>query len=302
MSSVQPPSIHGCQERALCLTVAVQGTCWAWGRWRCPLCLRAWAGSQLQRSWQCAPWAPSTAAASSQPWRSRSAVSAICMLYRHLSTAQEVLDCYTLNSWDCTEVVDTAQEAASTVHVCVRIEHFGAASKETDLRHFAKDVISAICQLLASSAGLCLIVAQVPSAKVFDDFGGRAMGTAGRRLVYTTIYAAILLNPVLLHLTSAEALDHSLPEARFHRTFAPIVVACLMAPLAQVTGSLPSVIWPVFFWHYLQSTPHQPSSKLCLEGLLELVMSHQYERSTLRRLLLPLADEHAQWRLNTSRK
>ena len=75
---------------------------------------------------------------------------------------------------------------------------------------------------------------------MFDDFGGRAMGRAGRRLVYATIYAAILLNPVLLHLTSAEALEHSLPEARFHRTFAPIVVACLMAPLSQVIGSLPA--------------------------------------------------------------
>ena len=80
--------------------------------------------------------------------------------------------------------------------------------------------------------------AQVPDAKVFDDFGGRAMGRAGRRLVYATIYTAILLNPILLHLTSAEALEHSLPEARFHRTSAPILVACLMAPLAQVTGLL----------------------------------------------------------------
>ena len=81
---------------------------------------------------------------------------------------------------------------------------------------------------------------QVPDAKVFDDFGGRAMGRAGRRLVYATIYAAILLNPVLLHLTSAEALEHSLPEAGFHRTFAPVVVACLMAPLSQVTALLPA--------------------------------------------------------------
>ena len=85
---------------------------------------------------------------------------------------------------------------------------------------------------------------QVPSAKVFDDFGGRAMGRAGRRLVYATIYAAILLNPVLLRLTSAEALEHSLPEASFHRTFAPVMVACLMAPLAQVTGLLAGLMSP----------------------------------------------------------
>ena len=90
----------------------------------------------------------------------------------------------------------------------------------------------------------CFCALQVPDAEVFDDFGGRAMGRAGRRLVYATIYTAILLNPVLLHLTSAEALEHSLPEARFRRTFAPVVVACLMAPLAQVGFLLVGLTWP----------------------------------------------------------
>lgn len=61
-----------------------------------------------------------------------------------------------------------------------------------------------------------------------------ALGTAGGRLVYGTIYAAIMLNPVLLHLTSAEALEHSFPDSHFHEAFAPVVVAILMAPLAQV--------------------------------------------------------------------
>ena len=81
---------------------------------------------------------------------------------------------------------------------------------------------------------MSLHASQVPNAKVFDDFGNKAMGRAGKRLLYTTIYAAILLNPVLLHLTSAEALEHSFPESRFHRTLAPVVIAILMAPLAQV--------------------------------------------------------------------
>jgi len=81
---------------------------------------------------------------------------------------------------------------------------------------------------------MSLHASQVPNAKVFDDFGTESMGRAGKRLVYTTIYAAILLNPVLLHLTSAESLEHSFPESCFHRTFAPVVIAILMAPLAQV--------------------------------------------------------------------
>ena len=81
--------------------------------------------------------------------------------------------------------------------------------------------------------------AQVPNARVFDDFGSAALGLPGKRLVYGTIYAAILLNPVLLHLTSAEALEHSFPEQRFHPIVAPVIVAILMAPLAQ--ASLPRV-------------------------------------------------------------
>ena len=81
------------------------------------------------------------------------------------------------------------------------------------------------------------VTVQVPNARVFDDFGRAALGQRGRRMVYWTIYTAILLNPVLLHLTSAEAILHSFPEARFHSTFAPVVVAILMAPLAQVSHS-----------------------------------------------------------------
>ena len=79
------------------------------------------------------------------------------------------------------------------------------------------------------------MAAQVPNARVFDDFGSAAMGLPGKQLVYGTIYAAILLNPVLLHLTSAEALEHSFPEKRFHPIFAPVIVALFMAPLAQVS-------------------------------------------------------------------
>jgi vesicular inhibitory amino acid transporter len=83
------------------------------------------------------------------------------------------------------------------------------------------------------------VVGQVPNARVFDDFGSAALGLPGKRLVYGTIYTAILLNPVLLHLTSAEALEHSFPEQRFHPIVAPVIVAILMAPLAQ--ASLPRV-------------------------------------------------------------
>ena len=79
------------------------------------------------------------------------------------------------------------------------------------------------------------MTAQVPNARVFDDFGSAALGLPGKRLVYGTIYAAILLNPVLLHLTSAEALEHSFPEQRFHPVVAPVIVAILMAPLAQAS-------------------------------------------------------------------
>lgn len=38
----------------------------------------------------------------------------------------------------------------------------------------------------------------VPGAKAFDDFGGKALGLFGRRLVYVTVYLTIFFEPVIL--------------------------------------------------------------------------------------------------------
>ena len=46
---------------------------------------------------------------------------------------------------------------------------------------------------------------QVTRARVFDDFGGAALGNWGRRAVYVTVYATILAEPIIFHLTSMEA-------------------------------------------------------------------------------------------------
>lgn len=38
----------------------------------------------------------------------------------------------------------------------------------------------------------------VPNAKLFDDFGGKALGVLGRRLVYATVYITIFFEPIIL--------------------------------------------------------------------------------------------------------
>ena len=75
---------------------------------------------------------------------------------------------------------------------------------------------------------------QVPSARVFDDYGKVAMGRTGQFLVYVCVYGTILLTPIILHLTCAE----SLQQIFYQRSIPPLVaggvVASIMLPLAQV--------------------------------------------------------------------
>lgn len=78
------------------------------------------------------------------------------------------------------------------------------------------------------------IPVQVPRAKVFDDFGGAAMGSWGRRFTYVTVYATILAEPIIFHLTSMEALQQIFYGSGITPIFAAIIVALVMIPLSQV--------------------------------------------------------------------
>lgn len=75
---------------------------------------------------------------------------------------------------------------------------------------------------------------QVSNARVFDDFGGAAMGAWGRRFTYVTVYATILAEPIIFHLTSMEALQQIFYGSGITPIFAAIVVAAVMIPLSQV--------------------------------------------------------------------
>lgn len=75
---------------------------------------------------------------------------------------------------------------------------------------------------------------QVPNVRVFDDFGGAAMGVWGRRLVYCTVYLTIMGEPIIFHLTSMEALQQIFYRSSLSQGVAAAIVAGLMVPLAQV--------------------------------------------------------------------
>ena len=77
--------------------------------------------------------------------------------------------------------------------------------------------------------------AQVSRARVFDDFGGAALGNWGRRAVYVTVYATILAEPIIFHLTSMEALQQIFYSAGLTQKFAALLVTAVMVPLAQVS-------------------------------------------------------------------
>ena len=76
---------------------------------------------------------------------------------------------------------------------------------------------------------------QVTRARVFDDFGGAALGNWGRRAVYVTVYATILAEPIIFHLTSMEALQQIFYGAGLTQKFAALLVTVVMVPLAQVS-------------------------------------------------------------------
>ena len=76
---------------------------------------------------------------------------------------------------------------------------------------------------------------QVTRARVFDDFGGAALGNWGRRAVYVTVYATILAEPIIFHLTSMEALQQIFYGAGLTQKFAALLVTAIMVPLAQVS-------------------------------------------------------------------
>ena len=75
---------------------------------------------------------------------------------------------------------------------------------------------------------------QVSSARVFDDFGGAAMGHWGRRFTYVTVYATILAEPIIFHLTSMEALQQIFYGSGITPIFAALTVAVVMVPMSQV--------------------------------------------------------------------
>ena len=93
---------------------------------------------------------------------------------------------------------------------------------------------------------------------MFDDFGGAAMGPWGRRFTYVTVYATILAEPIIFHLTSMEALQQIFYGAGVTPIFAALIVALAMIPLAQV--------WPVQALQSLDMLgcslqPHTPSER-----------------------------------------
>lgn len=77
--------------------------------------------------------------------------------------------------------------------------------------------------------------AQVPNARVFDDFGKAAMGRRGQRLVYATVYGTILLNPIIFQLTSVESLDQIFYQQQLPKWAMGLIVAGIILPLAQVS-------------------------------------------------------------------
>ncbi|KAK9836304.1 hypothetical protein WJX81_003609 [Elliptochloris bilobata] len=81
-----------------------------------------------------------------------------------------------------------------------------------------------------------LLTLQVPSASVFDDFGGAAMGRLGRRLVYFTVYLTIFTEPIVFHLTSMESLQQVFYQQGLSQRLAAFIVMAIMVPLSQVRG------------------------------------------------------------------
>ena len=60
------------------------------------------------------------------------------------------------------------------------------------------------------------------------------MGPWGRRFTYVTVYATILAEPIIFHLTSMEALQQIFYGAGITPIFAALIVGLAMIPLAQV--------------------------------------------------------------------
>lgn len=60
------------------------------------------------------------------------------------------------------------------------------------------------------------------------------MGVWGRRCTYVTVYATILAEPIIFHLTSMEAMQQIFYGSGITQMFAAIVVTVVMVPLAQV--------------------------------------------------------------------
>ncbi|CAK0786030.1 hypothetical protein CVIRNUC_009243 [Coccomyxa viridis] len=95
-----------------------------------------------------------------------------------------------------------------------------------------------LCGLGTVWAGrlFALLAVKVTRARVFDDFGGAALGNWGRRAVYVTVYATILAEPIIFHLTSMEALQQIFYSAGLTQKFAALLVTAVMVPLAQIQG------------------------------------------------------------------
>lgn len=70
---------------------------------------------------------------------------------------------------------------------------------------------------------------------MFDEIGERAMGRAGRLLVYGSIYLTILAEPIILQLTCVESLMQMLYTSGITRLQANVAVAVMVMPMAQVS-------------------------------------------------------------------
>ncbi|GAB4818791.1 hypothetical protein N2152v2_005837 [Parachlorella kessleri] len=94
----------------------------------------------------------------------------------------------------------------------------------------------AVCTLGVWYSGLLFarLATAFPRVEVFDQFGKAAFGRAGQRLVFATIYACILITPVIFQITCTESLLTILGPGRLSPLAVHGVVLAIMLPLAQV--------------------------------------------------------------------
>ncbi len=94
----------------------------------------------------------------------------------------------------------------------------------------------ALCALGMCYSGrlFARLASTFPEVEVFDEFGRKAYGRKGQRLVFATIYACIIITPVIFQITCTESLLSMLGPGRLSPLAAHALVLALMLPLAQL--------------------------------------------------------------------